>query len=83
MSKSWPKDVIRELLALAKTEGYSKATLSTPDEAKLFRFAIYNFRRNEDFGREINVTLDDTAVVLSQREYPIVSIDKTFIKGNI
>jgi hypothetical protein len=74
VSKIWPLDTIRELLALANTSGEARATLASAEEAELFRFAIYNFRRNHSLGLDMTVTIDDNAVVVTKRTLAAVTI---------
>lgn len=71
---TWPRDTIRELLALADASGESKAELPSARDAELFRFAIYSFRRTERVGGNISVTLDGTNVILTKRNIPQVAI---------
>ena len=67
MPKIWPTEVIRELLALASSGGESQATLASAEEARLFRFAIYTFRKVHDVGADLSITLDDNVVVVRRR----------------
>jgi hypothetical protein len=58
----WPRDTIRELLAQAEAEGSARAELPSAREAELFRFAIYNFRKQERIGQSIKINLNDNVV---------------------
>lgn len=72
MNQVWPLATIRELLALAEANGQSKATLSSAEEARRFRFAIYTFRKNNNIGRDVSVTIDDKTVIVTRK--PTVTI---------
>lgn len=74
MTKTWPKDQIRELIALANVSGSAKAKLSSPGEAKLFRFAIYNFRRRQGLGEDLVIDLTGDEVTLTKAEIPTITI---------
>ena len=74
MTKNWPRDAIRELLALADLEGESRAKLASEREASLFRFAIYGFRRSNNVGNDIVVTIEGTDVVLRKNPPSVVTI---------
>jgi hypothetical protein len=74
LPKIWPHATIRELLARAGVYGESRATLGSAREAELFRFAIYSFRRQNNVGWHLSVTLDDNDVVVTKRVEPNVSI---------
>ena len=74
MRKAWPKATIRELFTLADATGQAAATLTSEREAKLFRFAIYNFRRAEGIGNDIFVGLESSTVTLVKREMPSIVI---------
>jgi hypothetical protein len=65
---------IRELIALAERTGFAKAALGSAEEARLFRFAIYSFRRANEVGLELSITLDDNEVVLRKRQCPSIEI---------
>ena len=71
---NWPQDTIRELIALAQESGSSCATLTDASEAKLFRFAIYNFRRDQGIGFDLSITLDEEKVLLKRKELPEIKI---------
>jgi hypothetical protein len=58
VSKKWPHETIRELLARAECEGSAKALTDTYREAELLRFAIYTFRRQTQIGLGLTVTID-------------------------
>ena len=77
MPKIWPTAVIRELLALAETAGESQATLDTAEEARLFRFAIYGFRKNQGLGEDLSVTLDGNIVIVRRRSVPTIALSTT------
>jgi hypothetical protein len=67
--------MIRELLALADVQGSARAQLRSRSEAERFRFAIYSFRRQNQFGHNISVTIEgDNTVVLTKREAPEITI---------
>lgn len=72
--KIWPHDMIRELLALAELEGESRAVLGSKREAERFRFAIYSFRRHNNVGFNLSITIDETTVIVTRREMPEVRI---------
>jgi hypothetical protein len=74
MTKIWPHDKIRELLALAETNGSAKAVLSSCREAELFRFAVYSFRRKYNTGQGIMLTIDNKTVNFQKRELLEVNI---------
>ena len=74
-TKIWPHAMIRELLARADINGESRARLSSQREAERFRFAIYNFRRQRNLGSNLCITIeDDSVVVVTRREPPVVTI---------
>lgn len=68
MSNIWPRDQIRELLALADASGSARAELISAEEAEKFRFAIYFFRRQHGIGQNLTITLDGNFVVVEKRE---------------
>jgi hypothetical protein len=70
----WEPATIRELLAIAATSAEARAVLATPEEAELFRFAIYNFRRTQGIGNDMTITLEGNAVVVRKRPEPSVTI---------
>lgn len=74
----WPHAMIRELIALAEAQGEARAQLASRSEAERFRFAIYSFRRQNQLGSTISVTIEDEGtVVLTKREAPeIVYLDQ-------
>lgn len=73
----WPHAMIRELIALAQTQGEARAQLPTRGDAERFRFAIYSFRRQNRLGQELSITIEDDTVVLTKREAPeIVYLDQ-------
>jgi len=74
MPHTWPPETIRELLTLAKTSGQSRAKLGSETEARLFRYAIYSFRRNHDPIVDALITLDGNEVVVTKRKTTLVSI---------
>jgi hypothetical protein len=74
MSKIWPHEMIRELLALAEAGGEARAELETRREAERFRFAIYSFRRQNNIGNSLSVTIDGNTVVVARKEMPTVTI---------
>lgn len=74
MTKIWPQDTIRELLALAEARGESCALLEDSAAAESFRFAIYYFRRQNNIGQNLTVTIEDNKVVITRRETPQVKI---------
>ena len=74
MPKIWPTEVIRELLALAAATGESQATLASAEEARLFRFAIYTFRKVHGTGADLSITLDDNIVVVRKRTVPVITL---------
>lgn len=74
MPPSWPRNAIRELIALAQLVGQAEAELSSETDAKAFRFAIYYFRRKHKVGQELTVSIDKNKVVLKQTELKPVNI---------
>lgn len=75
MTKIWPYDKIRELLALANASGEAVAILNSEREAELFRYAIYGFRRtNPGVGDNLSVTIVNTNVIVTKRVSPLVNI---------
>lgn len=70
----WPHAIIRELLALAERSGASAAKADSASSAELFRDAIYNFRKRENIGQEVEITLDGNRVVLTHKPAHAVSI---------
>ena len=74
MPKIWPLEVMRELLALAAATGESRAELATEEEAKLFRFAIYNFRKTNDLGADLSITTEANVVIVRKRLAPKITI---------
>jgi len=65
---------MRELLTLAETVGESRAELSNAAEAEKFRYALYYFRKQENLGLDLSVTLDDNVVTLTRKQVPKVEI---------
>ena len=76
MSQTWPREKIRELLALADTTGSASAVLASAREAELFRFAIYSFRRNTGLGQDLSVTLEGNNVIVTKRQEHYVTISQ-------
>lgn len=76
MSRStiWPHDKIRELIACAEAEGESYAELPNEELARQFRFAVYNFRRQNNAGQDLTITVVDNRVILRQTYAPQVTI---------
>ena len=78
MPSVWPIATIRELLALADANGSASAVVGSEEEAELFRYSIYGFRRRNDCHHDLTVTIEPTAegtsVVLRKRQAPIVTI---------
>lgn len=74
MSKIWPHDKIHELILRAETEGESEAELANAEAARQFRFAIYNFRKQQGIGQELTITLNGRKVLLRKIEPPSVVI---------
>jgi hypothetical protein len=61
-------------LTRASLLGEAQAELESEREAELFRFAIYSFRRQNNIGQDIVVTLDGPTVKLEKRHVPEVTI---------
>lgn len=78
MAKVWPHATIREIIALASLQGEARATLQTPREAELFRFAIYSFRRSHNVGYDLSVTIGGNDVLLTKNEPKSVIIQPAF-----
>lgn len=76
MQNTWPHELIRELLARAEAVGRAEASLNSPREAELFRFAIYNFRRTVGIGQSLTVTLDDAKVIVTSSPAPVVILSE-------
>lgn len=74
MPKSWDPSIIRELLARASLCGVARADLGSPDEASLFRFAIYNFRKTHHLGLDLRITLSDNSVLIEKQQIPAIHI---------
>lgn len=74
MPKLWPYELIRELLTRADLTGESSATLASPRDAQLFRYAIYSFRKQTDLGRDLFITLEDNTVKVAKRAVPEILI---------
>ena len=74
MNKVWPQATIRELLAIAEVKGISIAELSDEDEARLFRFAVYSFRRQHEIGQDLTITIDGNTVIVEKQAKPKVTI---------
>lgn len=72
MPQLWPTSTIRELLALAEAAGESRAILESAEDARLFRFAIYSFRKTHDIGADLSITLEDNTVVVHKRPAHVV-----------
>lgn len=70
----WPHHKIRELLARADAIGWASAELDSTKDAEAFRFAIYHFRRNNDIGQDLLITIDGATVCLTKRRVPEVTI---------
>ena len=64
--ETWPSEQIKDLLLSAQQLGSATAKTSSPRDAELLRFAIYNFRkRNEGFDN-LKATLDGEYVVVKR-----------------
>jgi hypothetical protein len=65
---------MRELLVLAETAGASKAELETTEEAEKFRFALYHFRKQENLGLDLLVSVNGNQVSLTKKASPKIEI---------
>jgi hypothetical protein len=74
MHKSWPQDTIREFIALGSATGQAKADLETAEDARLFRYAVYSFRKNKNVGQDLSLSLEGNSVILRKSVVPVVSI---------
>lgn len=74
MPKIWPHAKIRELLVQAKLSGEARAQLDTRQDAERFRYAIYAFRRNNNIGYDVSVTIEDTTVVVTKKQISTVTL---------
>lgn len=78
--KIWPTELIRELLARAVADGEASASTTDVDSAKNFRFAIYNFRRDNATDadaaswQDLVITLDETNVIVRKRAEPQIAL---------
>lgn len=74
MPQIWPHELIRELLAQAETSGSASARLESAEEAERFRYAIYNFRRSNNLGTDLTITIDECEVTITRTERPKVEL---------
>jgi hypothetical protein len=63
----WPHDKIRELLAIAEITGEAKAELNSYDDAESFRYAIYYFRKQNNLGNNLTITIEGNWVFLKKK----------------
>lgn len=75
MSNVWPTDKIHELLIAALQDGAAEARTESSDDARLLRYAIYNYRKRANLGLELELTIEGSSVVLripqAQRDFAI------------
>jgi len=69
MKKIWPKKSIQALFLEAKEKGQVSVSLPTPQDAELFRFALYNAkRRNKQLNskefQSLRIDLDGTKITI-------------------
>ena len=74
MSRIWPADMIREMLALAEATGEAYAELENPAEAAKFRFAVYTFRKTQRLGEDLAISIEGRRVWARQRPSPMVVV---------
>lgn len=72
----WDRATIRELLSLAQAQGEARASTRSPRDAERFRYAIYDFRKNNLGFDNLVITLDDSAVVVTLHEPQAVVIEQ-------
>lgn len=62
----WSVDSIREALDIKEREGRCVVTLTSPDEARLFRLAVYNYCRKHALN-SISMSLSGCDVILGPK----------------
>lgn len=72
---SWPQHQIRELCARARTVGEARATLADEEEARRFRFAIYYWRRRNDEGRGLRISVEKNEVIITAYQRPHINLE--------
>lgn len=72
----WNK--IKLYIEEAQTSGHITLQLPSPRDAELFTFAVYNYRRKKDHGRELKLSRDgNTVTILKPVEMYIRNITPT------
>lgn len=72
--KIWPQSKIRELLAQASLVGEARAQLDSRAAAERFRYAIYAFRKTNNTGYDVTITIEDATIVVTKKETPTVNL---------
>lgn len=67
----WDPLIIADLIERAEQGLESEAVLGSRREAYLFRFAIYNYRRDANVGKSLTVTVADRIVRLTKSQVNI------------
>ena len=72
MAQVWPLSTIRELISLATARGEARAKLRSQREAELFRQAIYSYRKANEVGYDLRITIEDLTVVLKKKPTVVI-----------
>jgi len=62
----WDENVLRSAIELAESAGIARVELPNADDAKRFRLRLYDYRRAENIGHGIVITLEDNFVILTR-----------------
>lgn len=64
MMYSWDQKFIIHLFEEAKARGHVSAQLDNAHKAKLFRFALYNYRKKSEKYKNLSITLEKNTVTI-------------------
>lgn len=79
--RSWSSDSIREALDIKQREGRCVVTLPSPNDARLFRSAIYNYCRKNKLPT-ITISVSGCDVILEPKRiysYPLAMTSESSI----
>lgn len=68
----WPKELLEKILAQALDCGYAKVACASKREARLLRYALYNYRTGEE--RSLQISVDGNELVVLLPATPQVTI---------
>lgn len=66
-SSIWPQALIQDLIEKAQRGETSIAELASPYEAKLFQYAVKNFKKNHRTGFDVFTRIEGNSLVLLRK----------------